>query len=109
MVLQTYKKGLYIMIDISNVPVVRVNEIQLATYKALARNAENGVVKSEVVALYKGNVINALINAGAVKTHFNVHLKLLDVQVELLVRKPNVRTLRKLGLVEQEEEELVAA
>jgi hypothetical protein len=101
MVLQTYKKGLYIIIDISNVPVVRVNEIQLATYLELAAASTDNIVPADVVAGYKGNVVNALVRSGAIKMHRNTQVKMLDVTVELLVRRPNARTLRKLEQAEQ--------
>jgi hypothetical protein len=89
------------MTTTSNIKIVRVNEIQLATYLELAAASTDNIVSADVVAGYKGNVINALVNAGAIKMHRNTQVKMLDVQVELLVRRPNIRTLRKLEQAEQ--------
>jgi hypothetical protein len=87
--------------------VIKVNELQLATYEALRSEAETVItnaktgstafiVREDVLLTMKQNVVNALIRAGALETFRTKHVRIVDdVEVTLLVRKPNIRTLRK--------------
>jgi hypothetical protein len=87
------QKGLTKMAKI--IPTVLLNELQLGTYNELVSKAdEHGVVRDEVVASYKQNVINALIRRDVIRLfrgkHYRITATPVDLKPDHVKRAPKV-------------------
>lgn len=61
---------------------VILNGLQIATLNILTERAVNGLITADVAAEYKGNVLNALVRHGAIRT-FHKGFKLNNVNPRL--------------------------
>jgi hypothetical protein len=83
--MQNIKKVTHNMAKI--VPTVLLNDIQMATLLELQSKAVEGVLSLDVIAGYKGNVVNALLRRGVIKGLYRKEViknyKLTGVPVEM--------------------------
>ena len=65
------------------IPTIQLNDLQMGTLHALVKQEVNGVISGDHVAIYKTNVINALVRHGALRVYRVKNFKIIKANFAL--------------------------